>query len=153
MPGKRYESETWWALLEHIERNLDPSRQYQAPIGVLVKAVGCDQRTLYRHIADAKRWGVLEVSRISTDFVAGRQPNIYTLNVHVDDLRARWSRFFGTNLEPPEVAEADRAKPAPEPVMSPIEQEVSADVAEAVRQVRSTVGTDIEVDGWLAGAD
>lgn len=150
-PKPRYKTETWWEILAFLDERIDPTtRTVQVDIETFVRHVGIDERSLYRYFAEMKDLNVIAVRRVSTDFVAGRQPNVYTLLVKPDELRELWAKNdVGTAA--PEAAALHELEVPDEVRPSPHEDAISADVLATMAAVE--VDENVQIDGWLAGSE
>lgn len=151
MPAhNRYERETFWNVLSYIEERVDPqNRTAQIPAVQFAHDVGISERTLYRYLTDMEDFHIISRRRVATHFVAGSQPNVYTLHVRVADLRERWDEIVhGGGLPAPANDPAMPASVLPTP--EPVREAVAADVLEVIEALELG-DEDIEVDGWLAG--
>lgn len=150
MPAQsRYQRETFWHVLEYLEDRVDPkTRSVQLYATEFAAGVGIHERTLYRYLTDAENFGLLERKRIATDFVAGRQPNLYTLKVRLSDVRERWDVIVHQGGVPRR--EDVEAPPSVLPPPPHVVAAVAADVQHVIDELDQG-NAEIEVDGWLAG--
>ena len=152
MPSpSRYQRETFWHVLEYLEERVDPeTRSVQLYATDFAKAVGIHERTLYRYLTDAENFGLIDRKRVATDFVAGRQPNVYTMKVRLADIRERWDEIVHQGPPGPSTADPD-LPPSVLPPPPAVRAAVAADVQAVIDELEAG-NEDIEIDGWLAGA-
>lgn len=146
----RIKDTTFWNILSYLQDRIDPeTRSYQVDIDTFAHAVGIHKRTLYRHLTELKDLRIIKTRRVKTDFVGGRQPNVYTLLANPDEIRKMWEPYVtGPLRERPDPIATD--PDVPEHVL-PVEDVVSEAIAASLEDL--PVDDELEQDAWLAGME